>query len=64
MLLNEEYFIDTIPERAVRQSIVRLLNKVDWVTPTEQVSIQYGVGKMAIFKVVNENEYQFLGIIG
>lgn len=64
MVLNEEYFIDTIPERAVRQSIVRLLNKVDGVTPTEQVSIQYGVGKMAIFKVVNENEYQFLGIIG
>lgn len=64
MVLNEDYFADTIKERVVRQNIIQSLNKVDWVAPTEKVSIQYGVGKMAIFKVVNENEYQFLGIIG
>ena len=64
MLLNEDYFADTIKERIVRQNIIQTLNKVDWVAPYEKVSIQYGVGKMAIFKAINENEYQFLGIIG
>ena len=64
MLLNEDYFADTIKERAVRQNIIQTLNKVDWVAPYENVSIQYGVGKMAIFKAINDKEYQFLGIIG
>ena len=64
MLLNEDYFIDTIKERVVRQNIIQTLNKVDWVAPYEKVSIQYGVGKMAIFKAINDKEYQFLGIIG
>ena len=63
MLLNEDYFADTIKERVVRQSIIQSLNKVDRVVPNEKVSIQYGVGKMAIFKAINDKEYQFLGII-
>jgi hypothetical protein len=64
MIINEEYFLEMIPIKEVRRSIVKSLSGVKDTALLDNVSIQFGVGKFAIFKMVGDAEYQFLGIIG
>lgn len=64
MIINEEYFLEMIPIKEVRRSIVKYLKGVNDIALLDNVNIQFGVGKFAIFKRVGDVKYQFLGIIG